>query len=139
MRRSVPLLLLLLGLSLTGCDDRAVVKIHDKTFIKEKIPCMRLVLFPPDDEVEHSLRAHYAFSKRCDITFEVTEKSGIVCNSSHNSDKKALSDFPSSYLRIKITKEDKPLYSYYIDLTEKRKMSDIDDAFSRIAKDLTLY
>lgn len=99
---------------------------------------MRLVVFPPDEKVKITLKKFYAFDDACPLKLEVSTKSGIVCNSNQNSDKKALSNFPSSYLRMRITQNGRLLYSYYIDLSEEAREPDLKAGFSRIEKDLIL-
>ncbi len=97
---------------------------------------MRLVVFPPDEEVQKSLEEFYSFDDSCSVRLEVSLKRGIVCNSNQNSDKKALSNFPTSYLRMQISKGGKLFYSYYIDLEDAVTDEDAKVAFERIKKDL---
>ncbi len=96
---------------------------------------MKLVIFPPDEILESTLKKIYTFDDTCPLKLEVSKKSGIVCNSAHNSQKKALSNFPSSYLKMQIT-SNHLLYSYYIDLKDDVTREDIENAFTRIQKDL---
>ena len=125
-------------LSLSGCGENAIVNIYDKTIFQEKTTCLRLLVFPPDQEIEQTLRSLYSFDRNCTFNLEVSTKSGIVCNSNQNSDKKALSNFSTGYLRMQITQNAKPLYDYYIDLTAEVKKSDVKNAFRRLEKDLVL-
>ena len=97
---------------------------------------MRLVVFPPDKEVQKSLEELYSFDDACSIKLEVNIKKGIVCNSNQNSNKKALSNFPTSYLRMQISKNRQLFYSYYIDLKDSVSDEDVSRAFKRIKKDL---
>ncbi|EHP28615.1 hypothetical protein SMGD1_0088 [Sulfurimonas gotlandica GD1] len=97
---------------------------------------MRLVVFPPDEKIEKTLNELYSFDKQCSIKMDVSHKSGIVCNSNQNSQKKALSNFPTSYLKIQISKDGKLFYSYYIDLKDSVTQDDSITAFERIQKDL---
>jgi hypothetical protein len=97
---------------------------------------MRLVVFPPDEEVQKSLEKLYTFDDSCPIRLEVNLKRGIVCNSNQNSNKKALSNFPTSYLRMQISKNRQLFYSYYIDLKDSVSGEDVQRAFKRIKKDL---
>jgi hypothetical protein len=127
---------LFLFLFLQGCSDNATVNIFDEKLSKTKIECMRLVVFPPDEEVQKSLEKLYTFDDSCPIRLEVNLKRGIVCNSNQNSNKKALSNFPTSYLRMQISKNRQLFYSYYIDLKDSVSGEDVQRAFKRIKKDL---
>jgi len=120
---------------LQGCSDNAIVNIFDKKITQNRIECMKLVLFPPDEKIEKTLKKLYSFDDSCAVKFEVSKKSGIVCNSNQNSQKKALTNFPSSYLRMQI-KNKRLLYSYYIDLDHDVTSEDVEKAFARIQKDL---
>ena len=128
---------LLLLLFFQACSDNASVNIFNKNITKTKLECMRLVVFPPNEMIESKLNNLYDFDSTCKTKLDVSFKSGITCNSSHNSDKKALSDFPSSYLKIQIMKPNLA-YSYYIDLTHDVEAKDVQKAFERIEKDLKL-
>ena len=97
---------------------------------------MRLVVFPPNNLTTTTLQQLYHFEKKCDFKLEVSQKSGIACNSNQNSDKKALSNFPTSYLSLTLYKNSKIIYSYYIDLTHKVTKEDIKTAFKKVKKDL---
>jgi len=121
---------------LSGCTDNSIVNIKDKTLLTQKIPCMRLLVFPPNILIEQKLKTLYPFKEKCDINFLVSYKSGIVCNSNQNSNNKALG-MPSSYLRYELKKHNRLLYSYYIDLDGPITQQDINDGFDRIKKDLT--
>lgn len=128
--------LFFLLLFLHGCSDSATVNIFDKTISKTKIECMSLVVFAPDEEIQKTLNGLYSFEKQCSIKMDVSHKSSIVCNSNQNSQQKALSNFPTSYLKIQISKDGKLFYSYYIDLKDAVTQKDIKVAFERIKKDL---
>lgn len=96
---------------------------------------MRLLVFPPNKSLESVLTKLYLFDDTCSMKLNVSTKSGITCNSNQNTQKKALTNFPSSYLKMQI--EDKRvLYSYYIDLDHDVACKDIEDAFSRIREDI---
>jgi hypothetical protein len=97
---------------------------------------MKLVVFPPDENIEKTLNGLYSFDDSCSTKLDVSHKSGIVCNSNQNSQKKALSNFPTSYLKIQISKDGKLFYSYYIDLKDSVTQDDSITAFERIQKDL---
>ena len=96
---------------------------------------MKLVFFPQDKNIEKTLKELYHFDETCTVKLEVSKKSGIVCNSNQNSQTKALTGLPESYLRMQI-KNEKLLYSYYIDLENDVTDADVQRAFKRIEKDL---
>ena len=128
--------MLLLLTAFSGCSDNAIVKIFDKDISKNKIPCIRLIVFPPDKVLEQTLKKLYKFSPDCDYRLEVSKKGGIVCNSNQNAAKKTLSTFPSSYLRMDVSKNSKPVYSYYVDLKENVSSEDVKSGFYRLQKDI---
>ena len=97
---------------------------------------MRLVVFPPDKVLELTLNNLYTFTSDCEYRLEVSKKGGIVCNSNQNAAKKTLSNFPSTYLRMDVSKENKAIYSYYIDLLNNVNEDDIKSAFARVKKDI---
>ena len=130
-------LLVLVAIFFQACSDDASVNIFNKNITKTKLECMRLVVFPPNEMIESTLKSLYNFDSTCKTKLDVSFKSGITCNSSHNSDKKALSDFPSSYLKMQIMNPNLA-YSYYLDLTHDVEPKDVQNAFKRIEKDLKL-
>ena len=97
---------------------------------------MRLVVFPPDKVLEETLHHLYKFTSDCEYRLEVSKKGGIVCNSNQNAAKKTLSNFPSTYLRMDISRDDGAVYSYYINLLNNVSEDDVKSAFSRIKKDI---
>jgi hypothetical protein len=127
---------LTLILTLCSCQDKAIVNIYDKDTASTKLECINLVVFPPDLMVQNTLNSLYNFTPSCPIKLEISKKSSIVCNSNQNSDKKALSNFPTSYLRMQLSKDNKVFYDYYIDLDHKVDAKDIKNAFERIRDDL---
>ncbi len=122
----------------SGCSDNATVVVFDGKITEEKVPCLRLVLFREDEMITSTLQELYQFDKRCDFKLEVSKKAGITCNSNQNIQKKALSNFPSSYLKMQIRKNNTLKYSYYIDLEGAVTSSDVQKGFKRIIKDLKL-
>jgi hypothetical protein len=130
--KSSLLALILLGLG--GCSDDATVVHFDKEL--KELPCLRLVVFPPDALIEQSLNELYTFDENCAYELQASQKSGIVCNSNQNAPQKALSNFPSGYIRLDIYKKRKPIYSYYKDLTHPVTKEDIQDGFIHIKEDL---
>jgi len=125
-------------LLLSGCSDNSIVTVYDKNIPKEKITCMELMIFPPDEMIETTLKGKYKFKDNCTFRLEVFTKGGIHCNSNQNSQSKALGAIPSSYLRMEITKDNKKLYSYYIDIKDEIKKTHIEDGFLRMQKDLII-
>ena len=129
-------LLLLLSL-LSGCSDNdATVTKYDKSL--STLPCLSLVVFPPDALIQKSLANLYTFKEDCPYELQVSRKSGIVCNSNQNAQAKALSNFPHGFIRFDIYKERKPLYCYYKDLTSELQKRDIEDGFNRLRSDFHL-
>jgi len=119
---------------LSGCSDNATVIYYDK---KEKNPnCLHLVVFPPDPLISKTLTHLYHFQNECPYELQVSKKGGIVCNSNQNADKKALSNFPTGYIRMDLYKNHKAIYSYYKDLNNKISKDDIQSAFKRFQRDI---
>jgi hypothetical protein len=133
MKRFLPVFIVLF---LMGCSDSATVVHYDKSLTH--LPCLRLVVFPPDRLLSQTLTELYDFKRDCAYELQVSRKSGIACNSNQNADKKALSNFPSGFLRLDIYKNHKPIYSYYKDLNCAVKKEDIQRGFSRLKNDFHL-
>jgi len=112
-----------------------MVQIYEKNV---EVECMRLVIFPPDKKLEESFDRLYKFDENCAFRLEVKKKGGITCNSNQNSQTKAIGGMPSSYLNLQLSKDSKKIYSYYIDLKEDVKESDMQSAFKRMKKDLEI-
>jgi hypothetical protein len=127
-----------LALLFIGCEDKAIVHLYDKEIVKSGVPCVRLVIFPPDKKAQNILEKLYSFSDKCDFKLEISKKSGITCNSNQNSDKKALTNFPSSYLKMDVSKDRKVVYSYYVDLLDEVDEQNYADALLRVRKDLNM-
>jgi len=119
---------------LNGCNDNA--QITKYTTNQKQLKCLRLVVFPPNTLISDTLTKLYSFTSNCDYELQVSTKGGIVCNSNQNANKKALSNFPSGYLRMDVYKEKKPIYSYYKDVSEDVTKEDIKNAFHRLSDDL---
>ena len=137
MKRDIVYKLIAYSISLfvlVGCSDNATVTQYktDSTPLK----CMRLVVFPPDKLLSQTLNNLYDFQDKCLYELQASRKSGIVCNSNQNADKKALSNFPSGFIRLDVYKRREPIYSYYKDLTCEATQKDIQKAFSRLREDL---
>jgi hypothetical protein len=120
----------------TGCEDKSIVRIDDPMIMNHPPECLALEPIWQDPDYEKALRKIFPFDPKCPYRLAVELKDNIHCNSNQNSDRKALSAFPNSYLRMEIRHGMRTVYSYYIDLTQKADFSDIEDGISRIKKDL---
>ena len=80
----------------------------------------------------------YPFRPDCPYRLSVTTKENIHCNSNQNSDRKALSAFPTSFIRMEIHRGMRLVYSYYVDLPKSAEKSDIRRAFRKVFNDLNL-
>ena len=125
-------------LILTACSDSAQVLLFEKNVPKEKITCLNLVIFPPNEKIKSTFEKLYDFDENCSLKVEVSTKSGITCNSNQNYQSKALGSFPSSYLKVQVNASSKIVYSYYIDLKNEVTPQDMRRAFNRLRKDLEL-
>ena len=123
-------------LLLSGCSDNSMSMVHNKKILDEKIECLRLVVFPPKQDINDALESVYEFKDDCDLALIVSYKGGIVCNSNQNSEKKALG-MPNSYIRLEIKRANQLFYSYYKDIYDEITQQDIKDGFDKIKKDLT--
>lgn len=128
-------LLLISGFLFIGCNDNSISRIYDQHILYNDIKCMKLVVFPPNKNIENSLNHLYRFDKNCELDFIVSYKDGITCNATQNIDKKAYG-MPNSYLRYEIKKNNKLYYSYYIDLDSKISDEDIKDGFDKMQNEL---
>lgn len=111
-----------------GCSDGSQTFIHDKNIVDAKIECMSLMVFPPNKEIEDTLNSLYNFTPQCDYNLIVSYKTGIVCNSNQNSEKKA-HGLPSSYLRMELKKGGDLKFTYYKDLKNNLDTDDVKDGF----------
>jgi hypothetical protein len=107
--------------------------------MQTEIPCMKLLVFPPNEKMEKYVKTQYSFDENCAYQLEVETKSAITCNSNQNYETKALSGFPTSYLKMQITKNKKLQYSYYKDLKEEAALCDAENALERIGEDLSFF
>ena len=121
-----------------GCQDKAMTHFYDRSIASKPIGCLRLQITPDNAEYQKLLASLYPFGDDCDMTLNVSYKSGIVCNSSYNVAQKTLSNFPSSYLNMEVRRGMSLLYSYYIDLTDKPDSGDIKSAWRRMKSDLKI-
>jgi len=124
---------------LSGCgNDKAMVTVYDKTILDTPPSCMRLVVSPPDSEIEHTMRKLYAFDKTCPLQLTVSYKNHITCNSTFNVQTKSVNGFPTSYLNMEVRQGFSLKYSYYIDLMEDVTKKDLERGFERMREDLHL-
>ena len=131
------LLILLALFFFTACEhDDAFVNKYDKTLTKTE--CLSFIPSLLDSELNDAVKSLYSFSESCVYSLKASQKSGIVCNSNQNVQKKVLSNFPSTYLRLDVYRESQIVYSYYKDLSTKPSQEDIEKAFLRLTKDIGL-
>ncbi|WP_457744028.1 hypothetical protein [Sulfurimonas sp.] len=121
-------------LFVSGCSDDATITKSPSDL--QDVNCMRLVLFPPNKLFTQTLTQLYNFDENCSYRLEASQKSSIVCNSNQNADKKALSNFPSGYIRLDLYKGYKSIYSYYKDLTHRVEKEDIQKAFDNLKSNI---
>ncbi len=134
--RTIPVYILLGALFLHGCGRKAERTFYDKAAKTKPIPCLKLNVSPPNKTMQHTLESLYSFNTTCPYTLTLSYKSGIVCNSHHNAQTKALGKMPSSYLNLEVRKGFGLIYSYYIDLDHKPDSSDIKEGFETLREDL---
>ena len=129
--------IVLVLLFMIGCSDDAEITLYKSVKKVEKpLPCMRLVVFPPDEQIQRVADKHFHFTQGCRYRVVISKKSGIVCNSNQNAQEKALSSFPSGFIRLDLYDGATPLYSYYKDLTTRVKDKDIAQGLERLKKDM---
>jgi hypothetical protein len=122
-------------------DDRAQITWNDPALRDHPPTCLSLQVHPENAAIEKALRDQYTFSEpmACPYRLEVSWKSNIHCTSNQNSDRKALSAFPSSFLRMEIRRGMRLLYTYYIDLPRPAGAEDAVGALKRVRKDLGFH
>ena len=121
---------------LAGCSDNVSITKSSKDL--KDVDCMRLVVFPPNRFLTTTMRSLYNFDENCSYKLEVSQKSGIVCNSNQNADRKILANFPSGYIRLDLSKGNKNIFSYYKDLTQRATKEDVKKAFDSLKRELHL-
>lgn len=133
------LFLTLILLFFTGCEDKSISNLIDKSYKNKTIPCLKLSIYPKNSTIEKTLKNLYPFKDKCQYQFIVSYKANIVCNSNQNAPQKTLSNFPNSFLRIEIKKGvNHFIYSYYIDLSDGVEKDDLIKGFENIDKNLKL-
>ena len=120
----------------SACSDKSIVTVYDKSILKDKSTCIELIVFPPNDTVQTTMKNKYKFQNSCALKLEVFTKGKIHCNSNQNSQTKAMGNMPNAYLRMEITKQNKTLYSYYIDIKGEILPLHVETGFERMKKDL---
>ena len=118
----------------TSCDDNVTVIKYNKDL--KDLKCVRLVVFPPNSELQSTFSNFYKFKQNCKYALHISQKGGIICNSNQNAPKKALTNFPSGYIRLDLYNDSKLLYSYYRDLTSPLTKDDMKKSFNRFSNDL---
>lgn len=133
------LFLSLIFLFFTGCTDKSISKLYDKSYKNTVIPCLKLSISPDNSTMDKTLKNLYPFKEKCQYLFLVSYKTDIVCNSNQNAPRKTLSNFPNGFLRIQINKSMNHLiYSYYIDLNDDVDKGDLIKGFENIDKNLKI-
>ncbi len=128
-------LLLFITLFFTACSKKEQVTFYDKSLKTKKLDCLS---FEPtkNSKLEKKLKSLYKFNKSCKNRLTLSYKSKIVCNSPYNAPQKATTNFPSAYINLEVKRGFSMLYSYYIDLTHKPKVEDIEYGFNRLKSDI---
>lgn len=129
---------LIIALFLTGCEDKALVNVYDKSILDTPITCMDLRVIPPNKAISNKMHSLYHFDQNCPLHLDISYKNSIVCNSTHNIQAKSIQGFPPSYLNMKLRKGFSLKYSYYIDLSSDVTDKDVEKGFNRIKKDLNI-
>ena len=132
--KKIALFTLFFVAAFSGCSDDATITKSEKDL--HNVQCMRLVIFPPNKFLETTMKSLYNFDENCSYKLEVSQKSSIVCNSNQNAERKALSNFPSGFMRLDLYKEHKNIYSYYRDLTHKTTKEDVKKAFESLEQSI---
>jgi len=122
----------------SGCSDNFISQINDNSILRKDIKCLNLVVFPPKKSISKSLNSLYPFKKKCKLTLVVSYKTGIVCNSNQNSDKK-VKGLPDGYLRLEIKNGTRLYYSYYKDLDHTLNNRDIEKGFTTLKSTLGIH
>ena len=144
MKNTLPYLILpiiigaAIALAVVTDAKKSYVNLYDPQLEHQQIPCLSLSVFPPDTTLENTLKKRYGFRADCPWKLDVKTKENIHCNSNQNSDKKALTTFPNSFLRMEIRKGFSLKYSYYVDLTKSADSGDILEGFDRLSDDLNI-
>ena len=128
--------LLIFLLFISGCGDKPITTVYDKSILNKKIECIKLSVMPKDKQIASTLQRLYPFSKTCSYRLEVSFKQSIVCNSHYNAQSKALGKMPNSYLKMELRRGLSLQYSYYIDLNHKPDKEDVEEGLKQFREDL---
>jgi len=127
----------IISVFIAGCSDGSISQISDNSILEEDIKCLSLVVFPPKQSISKPLEKLYKFDKNCKLSLVVSYKTGIVCNSNQNSDKK-VAGLPDGYLRLEVKKGTRLYYSYYKDLTNSLIDADLEKGFKELKSTLDI-
>lgn len=119
----------------TACEDKALVKIKPKLISQTDLSCMKLLIFPPNQDLQKAFEGLYDFKQECSAQLFISYKSNIVCNSNQNASHKA-KGMPSGYLRLELKEGKNLLYSYYIDLDDGLGKKEVQRGFLRLQEDI---
>ena len=136
IKYTIPLLFVLI---LSGCGGKPYITFYDKNISQKHINCLKLEVFPPNEEMDNYIHTLYDdFKDDCEYRLKVSTKDSIHCSSTANVPEKVTSNFPSSYLRLDLYKGIRLVYGYYIDLTSPADKGDVKDAFEQMREDVKL-
>ncbi|SFV51502.1 hypothetical protein MNB_SV-9-235 [hydrothermal vent metagenome] len=133
------ILLLIILILITGCENKAKAVITKSSVLKEPIPCMRLNNFNAENELTHHLKKIYHFNDKCTYSLTLKFKKDIVCNSTQNITTKSLGKMPKSFIELEVRKGFKTIYKYYIDLYHNANIDDLDEGFLVLKRDVITY
>ena len=138
MKKYTILILTIIVLLLNGCEDKAMVTFYDRQLKSHPPTCLALSDISLDPAMKRSLESIYNFTQNCPWRLTIETKKNIHCNSNQNSQRKALTAFPNSYLRMDIRRGMRSLYSYYLDLPTAADSGDAERGLLRICDDIEL-
>jgi len=128
-------LLLLLTLFFLGCNQNATINHYNKE--TTHIPCLQLST--NDLVLQMQLSSLYHFTQECPYELQAAQKSGIVCNSNQNADKKALTNFPHGFFRLDLYgKKEGLIWSYYLDVDKEITQEMVKEGFEQLQKEFSL-
>jgi len=136
-----PIGAIVIGAIILGTMDTApkgYTNFYDKNLSTHPPTCLALPPIPGDNNPEIILKDMYSFRPNCPYRLSIATKENIHCNSNQNSERKALSAFPTSFIRMEIHRGMRLVYSYYVDLPKSAEKSDIRRAFEKVLYDLEL-
>ena len=134
----VGIILAAIILASRGSGPEGYTKFYDKNLTKHPPTCLALSPIYHDKKTRLILKNIYPFRADCPYRVTLSTKTNIHCNSNQNSERKALSSFPTSFIRIEIRQGMRLVYSYYVDLPNRPDTSEIISAFNKVSKDIRL-